>query len=65
MGFVREFRWLTANAIPLHLDLRDCGWTLLDRAHDADDCMGVAHVRGMTPRLWLAFLPETKPDGRH
>jgi len=56
---VREFRWLTANTIPPHLDLRDCGWLLLDDAHDTDECVGVAHVRGMTPRLWLDFL------GRH
>jgi len=56
MGFVREFRWLTANVIPPHLDLRDCGWSLLDDALSADECMGVAHASGMTPRLWLAFL---------
>lgn len=53
---MREFRWLTANAIPPHLDLRDCGWTMLDDARLPDECMGVAHVTGMTPRLWLEFL---------
>jgi two-component system OmpR family response regulator len=53
---VREFRWLTANAIPPHLDLRDCGWTLLDCTRETDECMGVALASGMTPRLWLEFL---------
>lgn len=53
---MRVFRWLTANAIPPHLDLRDCGWSLLEDAYSADDCMGVAHARGMTPALWLEFL---------
>lgn len=53
---MREFRWLTANAILPHLDLRDCGWSLLDDARMTQDCTGIAHVRGMTPRLWLDFL---------
>ncbi len=57
---MREFRWLTANAIPPHLDLRDCGWSLLDESrpdesHD-EECMGVALARDMTPALWLGFL---------
>lgn len=53
---MREFRWLTANTIPPHLDLRDCGWSLLHDVHDSDECVGVAHVTGMAPRLWLDFL---------
>lgn len=53
---MREFRWLTANAIPPHLDLRDCCWSLVDDARETDECMGVAHVDGMTPQLWLQFL---------
>ncbi len=53
---LREFRWLTANAIPSHLDLRDCGWSLLDETRFADDSMGIAWARGMTPPRWLEFL---------
>lgn len=55
---MREFRWLTVNAIPPHLDLRDCGWRLVETARATEEGMGIAHVRGMTPRLWLDFLAE-------
>jgi DNA-binding response OmpR family regulator len=39
-----------------HLDLRDCGWSLLEDTEASDECVGLAHAKGMTPRLWLAFL---------
>jgi two-component system, OmpR family, response regulator len=56
VAFLREFRWLTANAIPPHLDLRDCGWHLLDQSLGGDEGIGIALARGMTPALWRAFL---------
>jgi len=53
---LREFRWLTANAIIPQLDLRSCGWALLPDENPSDDYMGIAHASGMTPNLWMQFL---------
>lgn len=53
---MREFRWLTANAIPLHLDLRGCGWSLLPGLDSAGECVGVAHARAVPPRGWVRFM---------
>ncbi len=53
---MRDFRWLTANAIPPRLDLRICGWNLLPKTDATEECMGVAHTPGMTPAGWKRFL---------
>lgn len=53
---MRDFRWLTANAIPPRLDLRDCGWNLLPADRATEECMGVAQTLGMTPAAWVRFL---------
>jgi two-component system OmpR family response regulator len=53
---LRDFRWLTANAIPLRLDLRECGWNLLPEERATEECMGVAHTMGMPPAGWVRFL---------
>ena len=53
---MRVFRWLTANEIPPELDLRLCGWTLLNEADPTEECVAIAHGAGMTPVTWLAFM---------
>ena len=52
---LREFRWLTANAIPSHLDLRDCGWSLLDETRFADDAWA-SPGHGHDPTALARFL---------
>jgi len=59
---LRVFRWLTANAIPPGLDLRECGWRLRAEDESEVECVGVARTTDMPPSAWIAFLSE---HGRH
>ncbi len=61
---MREFRWLSANAIPPHLDLRGCGWGLLPDGGTVSESVGIVYARGMTPASWQGFLARHGRLGR-
>lgn len=60
----RQFRWLSSGGPPARVDLRRCGWQLVDPA-DArtgdEPCPLLAELRGIGAGDWLDLLSSARP----
>lgn len=57
---MRTFRWLSTHDIPAEIDLRQCGWSLVDDPAGAAR-IGLAHVGRMDARDWVVLLNPPPP----